>query len=117
MLVNMDVTTFTALAEQNRFNIVELLRGGPRPVGDIAKLLRLHQPQTSKHLRVLADAGIVEARPLAQRRIYQLRPQTFTELDKWVDSYREVLESRLDRLDKYLKEEQRKEKKHGRRKH
>lgn len=112
----MDVTTFTALAEQNRFNIVELLRGGPRPVGDIARLLRLRQPQTSKHLRVLADAGIVEVKPHAQKRIYKLRPQTFAELDDWVDSYRQVIESRLDRLDHYLKEEQRKEKKHGRKK-
>jgi DNA-binding transcriptional ArsR family regulator len=112
----MNVTTFTALAEPNRFNIVELLRGGPRPVGDIAKLLRLHQPQTSKHLRVLVDAGIVEVHPLAQKRVYKLRPQTFEEIDKWIGSYREIMEARFDRLDKVLEELNRKDSKDGRRK-
>ncbi len=64
--------TFRALAEPSRFQIVELLREGPRPVGDMVHRLRLRQPQVSKHLRVLSDAGLVEARVDAQRRIQRL---------------------------------------------
>ncbi|HEV1998467.1 MAG TPA: metalloregulator ArsR/SmtB family transcription factor, partial [Candidatus Dormibacteraeota bacterium] len=73
--------TLTALAEPNRFQIVELLRGGPRPVGAIAEELRLRQPQASKHLRVLSEAGLVEVQAVAQQRIYRLRPERFKELD------------------------------------
>ena len=61
--------TLTALAEPNRLRIVELLRDRPRPVVEIAKRLRLRQPQVSKHLRVLSDAGLVDVRPVAQQRI------------------------------------------------
>lgn len=80
------LTTLGALAEPNRLHIVELLRDGPRPVGEIAVRLGLRQPQVSKHLRVLSAAGFVEARPLAQQRIYQLRPEPFRELDAWLTS-------------------------------
>ena len=65
--------TLKALAEPNRLHIVELLRDGPRPVGDMVQRLHLRQPQVSKHLRVLSDAGLVDARVDAQRRIYTLR--------------------------------------------
>lgn len=98
----MNTATLSALAEPNRLHIVELLRTGPRPVGEIADELRLHQPQVSKHLRVLSDAGLVEVRPIAQRRIYQLRPQPFRELDTWIESFRRLWEERFDRLDDYL---------------
>ena len=67
--------TLQALAEPNRFQIVELLRDGPRPVGDMVHRLGLRQPQVSKHLRVLSDAGLVDVRVDAQRRIYALRPE------------------------------------------
>ena len=77
--------TLIALAEPNRLRIVELLRERPRPVGEIAKRLRLRQPQVSKHLRVLSDAGLVDVRPVAQQRIYELRSAPFDELDKWLD--------------------------------
>ncbi|MFC5529020.1 ArsR/SmtB family transcription factor [Cohnella yongneupensis] len=98
----MNTATLSALAEPNRLHIVELLRTGPRPVGEIADELRLQQPQVSKHLRVLSEAGIVEVRPIAQRRIYQLRPQPFRELDTWIESFRRLWEERFDRLDDYL---------------
>lgn len=64
--------------------------------------LELNQPQTSKHLRVLCDAGLVEVQPIANRRIYRIRPEPFQELDKWLDSYRRLWEGRMDRLDDYL---------------
>jgi DNA-binding transcriptional ArsR family regulator len=98
--------TLGALAEINRLHIVELLRDGPRSVGDIAERLRLRQPQVSKHLRVLSDAGFVEVHPVAQQRIYQLRPQPFHELDTWLQTYRHVWDARFDRLEAYLRDAQ-----------
>jgi DNA-binding transcriptional ArsR family regulator len=96
--------TLTALAEPNRLRIVELLRDRPRPVGEIAKRLRLRQPQVSKHLRVLSDAGLVDVRPVAQQRIYQLRTEPFNELDKWLETFRRAQEDRFDRLDELISE-------------
>lgn len=96
--------TLTALAEPNRLRIVELLRDRPRPVGEIAKRLRLRQPQVSKHLRVLSDAGLVDVRPVAQQRIYQLRSEPFSELDKWIETFRRATEERFDRLDDLISE-------------
>ncbi len=101
------LTTLGALAEPNRLHIVELLRDGPRPVGEIAERLGLRQPQVSKHLRVLSEAGVVEAHPVAQQRIYQLRPQPFHELDAWLALYRHIWDARFDRLDTYLRDVQR----------
>ena len=96
--------TLTALAEPNRLRIVELLRDRPRPVGEIAKRLRLRQPQVSKHLRVLSDAGLVDVRPAAQQRIYELRSEPFNELDKWLETFRRAQEDRFDRLDELISE-------------
>ena len=112
--------TLTALAEPNRLHIIELLRDGPRPVGEIVDRLGLRQPQVSKHLHVLSDAGLVEMHPAAQRRIYRLRPQPLRELDMWLQSYRRFWEDSFDRLDDYLVELQKeeakgKEKQHGQR--
>ncbi|RCW77485.1 ArsR/SmtB family transcription factor [Saliterribacillus persicus] len=98
----MNTQTFSALAEPNRFNIVELLLSEPLPVGDIAEKLKLNQSQTSKHLRVLSEAGLVEVQPIANRRIYKLKPEPFQELDAWLDSYRRIWGARMDRLDDYL---------------
>ena len=102
--------TLSALAEPNRLQIVDFLRGGPRPVGAIAGELRLRQPQVSKHLRVLSEAGLVEAHPVAQQRIYRLRSEPFQELDAWLESYRRLWDERLDRLDEVLQKLQEKEK-------
>lgn len=95
-------STWIALAEPNRLHIVELLRDGPLTVGEIAERLRLHQPQVSKHLRILGDAGFVEVHPLANRRIYQLQAKPFEELDTWLETFKHVWETRLDTLDEYL---------------
>ena len=97
-------TTFRALAEPNRFQIVELLLGGPRPVGDMVDRLRLRQPQVSKHLRVLSEAGLVDVRVDAQRRIYALRPAPLQELEIWLERYRDIWEQNFQRLDAVLEE-------------
>ena len=82
--------TFAALAEPNRFRIVELLRGGPRAVNDIGERLQLNQPQVSKHLRVLKEAGLVEVQPRAQQRLYELRAERLRELQEWLERYRRL---------------------------
>jgi DNA-binding transcriptional ArsR family regulator len=82
--------------------IVELLRNGERPVGDLVTHLELSQPAVSKHLRVLRDAGLVEARVDAQRRLYRIRPEPFADLDAWLGTYRELWETHLDRLEDHL---------------
>ena len=98
------IETLQALAEPNRFQIVELLRGGPRPVGDMVQRLGLRQPQVSKHLRVLSEAGLVDVRVDAQRR---------RELEQWIGRYRRVWEGNFQRLDAVLEELKTKEKKRG----
>src|SRR5258705_5404729 len=108
--------TLTALAEPNRLRIVELLRDQPRPVGEIAKRLRLRQPQVSKHLRVLSDAGLVDVRPVAQQRIYELRAEPFNELDKWLETFPRSMRHRMDRLEQLVgerKAQKEREKDHG----
>jgi DNA-binding transcriptional ArsR family regulator len=104
-------STWSALAEPNRLHIVELLRDGPLTVGEIADRLELRQPQVSKHLRVLSDAGLVEVHPSANRRIYKLRTQPLKELDNWLDTFRRDWEEKFDLLDDYLNELQGKVKK------
>lgn len=91
--------TFNALAEPNRLRILELLRVGPQPVGDIGERLGIRQPQVSKHLRVLKDAGLVDVRPNAQQRVYQLRMEPLRELDDWLAPYRRYWNKRLDALE------------------
>jgi DNA-binding transcriptional ArsR family regulator len=98
------VETFAALAEPNRFRIVELLLAGPRPVGDIGERLRLRQPQVSKHLRVLRDAGLVDVQPRAQQRLYELRPAPLRQLHAWVERYRRLWDERFTQLDGLLDE-------------
>jgi len=98
----MDITTFSALAEPSRLRIIELLHGGPLTVGEIADRLGLRQPQASKHLRVLLEAGLVEVQAVANRRNYYLRSEPFQEMDAWLETYRSIWEERLDNLDNYL---------------
>jgi len=99
----------SALAEPNRMQIVELLRENPLTVGEIADSLQLRQPQASKHLRVLSEAGLIEVQAVANRRICKLRPDPFKELDVWLESYRHMWEEQYDRLDDYLQVMQSKE--------
>lgn len=100
--MGISVTTLNALAEPNRLQIVELLRDGPLTVGEIAERLGILQPQTSKHLRVLSKAGLVEVEAIANRRIYRLRMEPFQALDEWLAAYRRIWEERFDNLDIYL---------------
>lgn len=99
----MNQITFGALAEMNRFHMVELLREKPLPVGIIADKLHIRQPQASKHLKVLADAGIVQVHAQANQRIYELSPKKFQEIDRWLGKYRNLWDERFDRLDIFLK--------------
>lgn len=103
----MNTKTLNALSEPNRLQIVELLRDGPLTVGEIANRLELNQPQTSKHLRVLSDAGLVEVNAIANRRIYKLRAEPFKEFDSWLETYRHIWNERFDRLNDYLQDLQR----------
>jgi DNA-binding transcriptional ArsR family regulator len=110
--------TFAALAEPNRYRIVELLRGGPRSVNDIGERLQLNQPQVSKHLRVLKEAGLVDVEPRAQQRLYELRPQPLRRLHGWLERYRRIWEERFEELDELVEELKKEEKsdEHRRRK-
>jgi DNA-binding transcriptional ArsR family regulator len=99
------LSTFEVLSLPARREIIEQLRAGPSSVGDLSDALGLSQPITSKHLRVLRDAGFVTVRPDAQRRWYELRAEPFRELADWLEPYRWMWEDRLDRLGRYLDEE------------
>jgi DNA-binding transcriptional ArsR family regulator len=105
--------TFAALAEPNRFRIVELLRSGPRPVNEIGERLHLRQPQVSKHLRALKEAGLVRAQPRAQQRFYELRAQPLLQLHDWLERYRRIWDARFGELDELVEELKRKERSHG----
>jgi DNA-binding transcriptional ArsR family regulator len=94
--------TFRALAEPSRLQIVELLAAGPLPVGAVSERLGIRQPQASKHLHVLSEAGLVEVRPAAQQRIYALRAQALGELEAWLQRYRRRVEGQFERLDEVL---------------
>lgn len=93
---------FAVLAEPARRRILDLLLERPRPVGELVESLGLTQPGTSKHLRVLRDAGLVEARRDAQRRVYELRLEPLAEMDAWLAPYRRAWTSRLDALERHL---------------
>jgi DNA-binding transcriptional ArsR family regulator len=95
-------TTFTVLAEPARRRILDLLLERPRPVGELVENLGLTQPGTSKHLRVLREAGLVVVHPEAQRRVYALNPEPLAELDAWLEPYRRLWAQRLDALERHL---------------
>ena len=95
-------TTLQVLAEPRRQAILDLLRDGELPVGELVERLRMSQPAVSKHLRVLRDAGLVEVRADAQRRLYRIRPEPLAELDEWLASYRKLWTKSLDRLEDHL---------------
>ena len=107
------IDTLAALAEPNRFRIVELLRSGPHPVNDIRALLELRQPQVSKHLRVLKEAGLVDVEPRAQQRVYHLRAQPLHGLYEWLERYRQLWDERFESLDELIDELNTKEKSDG----
>jgi DNA-binding transcriptional ArsR family regulator len=93
---------FEVLAEPHRRRILDLLRDAERPVGDLVGILRVSQPAVSKHLRVLRDAGLVEARIEAQKRVYRVRPEPLRQLDDWLAPYRAMWTAHLDALESHL---------------
>lgn len=98
------MTPFEAIAEPARRALLDALVGGPQPVGQLVAATGLSQPNTSRHLRILRDAGIVTVTPDGQRRLYALRPERLAELDRWLTPYRELWRSSLDTLERHLDE-------------
>lgn len=96
------LTALQVLAEPHRQAILDLLRDGELPVGDLVARLGLRQPAVSKHLRVLRDSGLVTVRADAQRRLYRIRPEPLAELDAWLAPYRKFWDASLDRLAAHL---------------
>jgi DNA-binding transcriptional ArsR family regulator len=99
-------STFDVLAEPQRRRILDLLRDGERPVGELVDRLSLSPPGVSKHLRVLRDAGLVSVRPEGQLRWYGLRPEGLAEVDRWLAPYRQLWGRRLDALEHHLDEQE-----------
>jgi DNA-binding transcriptional ArsR family regulator len=95
-------SAFTVLAEPSRRAILTLLAGGERSVGDLESALNLSQPSVSKHLRVLRDAGFVEATIDAQRRVYRIRPEPLQEVDAWMAPFRRYWSAHVDALERHL---------------
>ena len=87
-----------AIADEGRRKLLESLANGPATAGELAALLPIARPGVSRHLRVLREAGLVEVRQEAQRRIYALRPEPLAEVDEWLGRYRRLWEQRLDAL-------------------
>lgn len=96
------IAPFEVLAEPNRRRILELLRNSERPVGDLVGELAITQPTVSKHLRILREAGLVEVRSDAQRRLYRVRTEPLRAMYEWLDTYRHLWDSRLSRLERHL---------------
>jgi DNA-binding transcriptional ArsR family regulator len=93
---------FEVVAEANRRRILDLLCAAERPVGELVDALGISQPAVSKHLKVLRDAGVVDVRVDAQRRVYRLRPEPLQEIDEWLAPYRAAWRDRLDALAHHL---------------
>jgi DNA-binding transcriptional ArsR family regulator len=109
---------FEVIAEPNRRAILSLLVSAEQSVGEIERQLRMSQPTVSKHLRVLRDAGFVEATVDAQRRLYRLRPEPLQEVDAWLEPFRrfwsrhvDALERHLDRMEQARREKGKRERK------
>jgi DNA-binding transcriptional ArsR family regulator len=96
------VSTFEVLAEPNRRRILNLLLEAERPVGELVEQLEVSQPAISKHLRVLREAGLVESRVDAQRRIYRVCPEPLQDIDKWLGPFRQLWTDSLNDLERYL---------------
>ena len=95
-------SAFEIIAEPNRRAILGLLAASEQSVGEIERRLRMPQPTVSKHLRVLRDAGFVEATVDAQRRLYRLKPGRFQELDSWLAQFRRFWSAHIDALERHL---------------
>lgn len=93
---------FSIIAEPNRRAILGLLASQERSVGELERRLKLRQTSVSKHLRVLREAGLVESRIEAQRRVYRLRPEPLLEVDEWLAPFRRFWAARVDALERHL---------------
>jgi len=93
---------FSIVAEPSRRAILSLLAASECSVGDIETQLQLSQPSVSKHLRVLREAGFVEARVDAQRRVYRIRPEPLMEIDAWLEPFRRFWSTHVDALERHL---------------
>ena len=100
-------TLFAVLADPSRRRVLDLLRDDDHTVTELVDALDMSQPAVSKHLRVLRDAGLVEASVDAQRRIYSLRPEPLAELDAWLTPYRRFWRGRLASLERHLARDER----------
>ena len=100
------IPVFHALADPTRLRIVEAIKLGECAVGDIVERMDIHQSGVSRHLRILAEAGIVQMRPDGQKRLYSLRKEAFDQLEAWVAGYRRHWEARLDRFGAALERNQ-----------
>ncbi len=115
-------SSFAIVAEPNRRAILSLLLSSERSVGEIERELRLSQPSVSKHLRVLREAGFVESRIEAQRRLYRLKPEPLMELDAWLVPFRRFWSKHVDALEQHLKKMEnvpsvKGKKRHGKKRH
>ena len=95
-------SAFEVVAEPNRRAILSLLLSSEQSVGEIERRLRMSQPTVSKHLRVLRDAGFVEATVDAQRRLYRLKPEPLQEIDDWLAPFRQFWSAHVDALERHL---------------
>ncbi len=96
------MAVLNVIAEPTRRRILDVVRDGERSVGELVEELGMHQPGVSRHLKVLRDAGLVDVRQDAQRRLYRLRPEPLKELDEWLEPYRAEWSNRLDSLERHL---------------
>jgi DNA-binding transcriptional ArsR family regulator len=104
-------SSFAILAEPNRRAILRMLAASERSVGEIEHQLRMSQPSVSKHLKVLRDAGFVESRVDAQRRLYRIRPEPLMEVDAWLEPFRRFWSAHVDALERHLDRMSRKRRK------
>ena len=95
-----------AVADESRRTLLEALAAGPASAGDLAALLPIARPGVSRHLRVLREAGLVDSRPDNQRRLYELRPEGLTEIERWLAPYRLMWLRGLADLERHLDEEE-----------
>lgn len=97
-----ELSVLEVVAQPTRRRLLDAVRGGERSVAELVDAVGMHQPGVSRHLKVLRDAGLVEVRRDAQRRLYRIRPEPLMEIDAWLEPYRAEWAARLDSLDRHL---------------
>jgi len=105
---------FNAIAEPQRRQILAFLKGRERPVNDVAAELGIAQPRASKHLRVLREVGLVQVRGAGKQRLYRLNARGLRPIHEWTGGFERFWSETFDRLNRYVRELERKERQHGR---